>query len=177
MPRRKPALLGPFLAVTLTSVALAQAVPTETSFTQVTEAQAAVELLPAGSEPGASDLASTTGCHETTPRTAVIGMAWSGGPAIAVSQRVDISKFHEGFDTGRYETTGSLPGSTNTIAFVGAEPGIAYYWRVLDETPAGWVTSAVERFEAPTCPYDPPSETTREHLGIEADIDQGGASR
>ena len=65
-----------------------------------------------------------------------------------------------GFDKGRYQTSGQLPHGQAAAGVEAPEPGILYYWRVLTETPAGWIPSTVERFEVPVCPWDEPTDPT-----------------
>ena len=84
--------------------------------------------------------------------------------------RLDLSKLRDGFETGRFETSGPLPAALEGATVAGPEPGIHYYWRLLTLTPEGWVTTSEARFEAPVCPWDPPS------LPTEAPADRPGSS-
>jgi hypothetical protein len=75
------------------------------------------------------------------------GSAESGG-----EQRVDVTMFRDGFQTGRFETFGPLPANRDEVALTTGEPGISYYWRVLTETGDGWAPSKIERLPWPICP-------------------------
>lgn len=122
-------------------------------FAPVSEEAAALEIAPGEGPRSASRLTHETGCSETKLRTGEVFLAWtpaSGG----LAQRVDVSKFRDGFETGAYETSGPLSGALDRAALEGPEPGIRYYWRVLTDTGGSWAASATERFEAPTCASD-----------------------
>lgn len=122
-------------------------------FVPVTPEEAAITLLPAGTPGGAAELDWQARCSETRRRTAIVALGWRPAAEAAV-QRVDVSKFRDGFERLRYEVSPRLADERAAVAIEGAEPGINYYWRVLTERPEGWVPSAVERFDVPVCPWD-----------------------
>ena len=122
-------------------------------FAQVSAEEAAIEITPSGDSRAAAGLTQNAGCSETKLRTAEVFLAWIPAPA-GLAQRVDISKFREGFSTGDYETSGPLPSTRKAVAIEGSEPGVHYYWRVLTATGGVWVSSAPSRFEVPTCASD-----------------------
>ncbi|MCB1037510.1 MAG: hypothetical protein KDD47_27005 [Acidobacteria bacterium] len=121
--------------------------------------RAAADPLSAGHE-----LSHEARCNPEKRRAALVTLSWQPSrSATPTVQRVEISKFHEGFEVGRFETTDPLPRNAATVAVDAPEPGVNYYWRVVTEEAAGWVTSPVERFEVPVCPWDgellePPGE-------------------
>ena len=142
--------------------ALAIEAPVE-MFTPLTPEESQVAVLPAGSAAAAVDLSAVAECHLTKRRAALVGLRWSpvaagqdGALPEGSAQRVEITKFREGFSTGRLEATRRLESAVETVAVDSAETGIYYYWRVLTLTAEGWVPSQVGRFEVPVCPYDPP---------------------
>ncbi len=147
------------LAWTFAAAAVSAQYPDFETFTPVTPEEAAVTLLPPALPGGAGDLRFSERCSETRRRTAVIALSWRAGQGNG-DQRVDITKFRDGFDLGRYQTSGRLPHGQTAAGVEAPEPGLRYYWRVLTETPAGWIPSAVERFEVPVCPWDEPSDPT-----------------
>ena len=144
-------LLVPVLCCTLA----AQSAPPIEPFVSYAPDETELGVLPLGTPGGADHLDATASCHETTPRAALVGLRWSAASSEAGgTQRVDISKLRDGFATDRFAVTRLLPGDTTAVGIEGPEPGINYYWRVLTETPGGWVSSKVERFEVPVCPFD-----------------------
>ena len=117
-------------------------------------------VLPLDTPGAASDLIATASCDETKPRTALAALRWQAASGeVGAAQRVDISKLRDGFATDRFAVTRLLPSATTAVGLQGPEPGINYYWRVLTSTPSGWLSSKVERFEVPVCPFDPVDES------------------
>jgi hypothetical protein len=117
-------------------------------------ALSAVPILPASAPGGALDLEWFPECDPMKPGTGVVNMRWKAGAALQSDQRVDVTKFAEGFATGKFQATRALPPALISVAMEKPEPGVSYYWRVLTRTPAGWVPSGTYRFDAPTCPVD-----------------------
>jgi hypothetical protein len=122
---------------------------------ELTSAAAQPELsISAPAAPGSvSGLHSEAHCDPLRPGVGVVELAWRG--ALEGEQRVDLSKFPEGFATGRYERSDPLAPTLEAAAVERLEPGVNYYWRVLRAKDGGWLASATARFEAPTCPVDP----------------------
>lgn len=148
---------GLIAAAVLASAAAvqAQAPSSATEFRPATPEEAQVRSIAPGERSAPSALAYAARCDENTPRASIISLRWTATPGEdVVGQRVDISKFPEGFDTGRFDTTGTLGAAFSTAAVAGPEPGIMYYWRVWTMTADGAITSRVERFDVPTCPAD-----------------------
>ncbi len=146
------------LVWTLTAVAASAQDPDFQTFTPATPEEAAITLLPPATPGSAGNLRFSERCSETRRRTAVIALSWRAGEGSG-DQRLDFTPFRDGFDQGRYQTSGRLPHGQTAAGVEAPEPGLRYYWRVLTETPAGWIPSAVERFEVPVCPWDEPQPT------------------
>jgi hypothetical protein len=153
MNPRPCALWGCCLAA---AAALALPHPPTVDFTPATEEQVAISILPPATAGAAAGLAYTAHCLDTNPRQGLVALAWVPGAAAAGGQRIDVSKLHEGFVAGRFEVSPILEASVGAVSLEAPEPGIYYYWRVLGETPDGWVASLEGRFEAPVCPSDGP---------------------
>lgn len=150
--------LSVFCLLFLPWTAWGQTDPPVETFRPVTPDQASVPIAPAGSLAAADRLQPRAKCHPTQRRAAIVALEWQPVSSTGVeAQRVDISMFHDGFATGRYETTEHLLATTSGVSVEAPEPLINYYWRVLTRSPGGWTSSPVERFEVPVCPYDPPS--------------------
>lgn len=154
------------LSSVVASLALAAGVataadPPPTSFRNATQIEGETPVGSSGTGLAPAALEYEARCSAEVFRTAEIDLAWS--PAAAAEgrqQRVDISKFRDGFEKGRFETSGLLAASRENARLLAPEPGVNYYWRVLRDTGEGWVSSPVERFEVPICPWDKPSDPT-----------------
>lgn len=101
----------------------------------------------------ASELAVEASCSPIEPGLALVALSWRPA-ARGGEQRVDLSKFPEGFATGRYEVSAPLEPNASAGTLERLEPGVNYYWRVLRRKGAAWVASETGRLEAPTCPVD-----------------------
>ena len=111
--------------------------------------------ISAGREPAsASELTYEAACSPTVPGLGVVALSWRPGAAAGGDQRVDLTKFPEGFASGRLEVSAPLEPSVSTGTLERLEPGVNYYWRVLRRKGAVWVASETGRVEAPTCPVD-----------------------
>ena len=137
--------------------ALSQVDPGVETFAPATREQTSIALLPPNTPGGAEDLSFTARCLDTSPREGLITLTWRSAQAGASGQRVDVTKFHEGFDVSRFDASRRLDSNFEAVGLQAPEPGINYYWRVLTATPSGWITSQVGRFEAPVCPSDGPA--------------------
>jgi len=120
----------------------------------VTPAQRDVPVSAARAQAAASDLSFEAGCSPTVPGLGLVALSWRPGAAAGGEQRVDLSKFPEGFASGRYEVSAALEPGVSAGTLERLEPGVNYYWRVLRRKGAVWVASETGRVEAPTCPVD-----------------------
>ena len=141
------------VAFAFANATAAQEIPTFVPFAPVSQEGALIEIALPGGPGAAANLSDSSRCSETKLRTGEVFLTWTPSSS-GVAQRVDISRFRDGFETGTYETSGPLPQSRTATAIEGPEPGIRYYWRVLTSTGGVWASSLVERFEAPTCASD-----------------------
>ena len=155
MTRRLPAVLGACWLM-IAGAAVAQLHPPVTTFTPAGNDQTAIVLLPPGTSGGATNLEYVADCLDTSPREGIIAFAWTPGERVGNAQRIDVSKLREGFATNQFDSSPSLAADLRAVSLQNPEPGIYYYWRVLSETPSGWIASPVARFEAPVCPSDGP---------------------
>jgi hypothetical protein len=93
-------------------------------------------------------------CSTTALRGIDVTLRWDVKRTEVTANRIDITEFRDGFDKGRYLTSGDRPIDEREIVFTDARPGLYYYWRVLTRTSEGWVVSGTGRFDAPVCPAD-----------------------
>ncbi len=129
--------------------------PTFEAFRPAAPDQLGAPVVPGSPATTALALAYESRCNPEKRRAAIVALGWeaaSGGNLLG--QRVEISKFRDGFSRGHFEATRRLPLATSAVAVDAPEPGVNYYWRVLTETPEGWAASPVGRFEVPVCPWD-----------------------
>jgi len=100
------------------------------------------------------ELTATRRCSRTRLGGRDVIMAWKLSQAQSEVQRVDVTKFPNGFQSGDYLTSGERPAADRGLMFEEPEPGIFYYWRLMTKTPGGWVVRGTGRAQAPICPVD-----------------------
>lgn len=93
-------------------------------------------------------------CDRVNAGLPLARFSWTAAKGYSSRQRVDITPYRGGFDSGKFQTIGVTKGKNPILVWRGGEAGINYYWRVLTATPAGWVASETARYEVPTCPVD-----------------------
>jgi hypothetical protein len=151
------------------------------AFAPLPPEEAGTAVLPPGSATAASELSAAPACHPAKRRAALVALHWQPVPGsepgrdeTPVAQRVELTKFRDGFRTGRLEASRRLAAAVEAVAVDSPETGILYYWRVLTLTPDGWAPSAVERFEVPICPWDEP-DLSRFQAGLADDRPEAGS--
>lgn len=151
--RQRPIVGSAVLAVAILIAPMAGAEDLE--FRPASAADLAVAMDDSRAPLAATSLAAEASCGQSLPRAAIVDLAWgAAGASGASARRVDISKFPEGFATGRFDTTGVQAASLRAASVQAPEPGLRYYWRVLTRGPEGWVSSQVRRFRVPVCRAD-----------------------
>jgi len=174
----RQSVLAGVLPLVLCCTLTAQSSPTIEPVVPYEPGESELGILPLGTPGSVSQLEAVARCHETKARTALVALRWStAGAEAGGTQRVDISKLRDGFATQRFSTTRLLTGATDAVGIESPEPGINYYWRVLTATPDGWVSSRVERFEVPVCPFDPvdPGQLARPDSTGSGSANHGGS--
>jgi hypothetical protein len=129
----------------------------EASVIQLFKAQTLATMTPAllgKSSSMALGLEAKTECSRTELRKGIANLTWKVAATPGIVQRVDVSLYQDGFETGNFETGGSLPPSQSSLVWQRLEPGIIHYYRVLTLHTHGWVTSETASFEGPTCVAD-----------------------
>lgn len=86
--------------------------------------------------------------------TGTARLSWKVASPPGTQQRVDMTMFRDGFQTGNFMTLGPVPSDQSEMEFNSGEPGINYAWRVLTLTGEGWVPSEPARLPWPACPVD-----------------------
>jgi hypothetical protein len=109
------------------------------------------DVLSSGDTNVATDLNAEARCNLTGSK-ATGRLVWKPTSAAGNQQRVDITMFRDGFETGNFKSIGPFPAGTADIKLDTGEPGIHYYWRVSTLTREGWIPSKTERLIWPVCP-------------------------
>lgn len=153
-------LIRVLAAMLLAVPALAADRPPVVVFAEADAAASTAELAAEPSsyeQPASADgatLEASATCSPSRLRGIDVELSWQVELAQKEGYRVDVSMFGDGFQKGRYLTSGELSAASGGLLFEEALPGIYYYWRVLTRTPDGWVVSGNGRFDAPICPVD-----------------------
>jgi hypothetical protein len=115
-----------------------------------------LRVLAPGGPYAARQLVDQGWCSTDEPGLPVARLSWALPKQRGAFQRVDVTMFRDGFETGRFLTFSELKGDDNELLWRGLEPGINYSWRVLILTGDGWLPSATGRAQGPICPADRP---------------------
>ena len=147
-------------ALLLAASALAQEPhPPFEDFHQATEAILALPVRAPAADFSARQLEVAAHCNPEKARLSIVSLSWepASSPSL-ISQRLDISKFQDGFRRGAFLATAELPKTQKAVGVDGPEPGVNYYWRVVSKTRDGGMTSEIGRFDVPVCPWDEPDQ-------------------
>lgn len=113
-----------------------------------------VTFLPPGGPRAATGLQATVECSVDDPSQGIARLSWSVAASPGSEQRVAVTLFKDGFETGQFEITGALPPDQSSFDWTGLHGQAIHLWRVLTLHPEGWVPSETASFEAPTCAVD-----------------------
>ncbi|MEO1079192.1 MAG: hypothetical protein AAFY29_06550 [Pseudomonadota bacterium] len=72
--------------------------------------------------------------------------------------RLDVTRYYDGFERGKFETLATLDQSAISFAWTGGEPAAAYRWRVLTLIKDKWYASKTADYEEPVCVVDEEEE-------------------
>jgi hypothetical protein len=111
-------------------------------------------VLVAGGERAASNLESQSGCREDEPGKGFVDLRWSPATRRGQEQRIQVTIFREGFDTGNFKTSEVLTPERDSYQWTQPEGQARHYWRVLTRHSDGWIPSETARFEGPSCVAD-----------------------
>ena len=113
-------------------------------------------ILSPGGVYAATGLVAKVSRSQTQPAKAIAKLSWRVTNESGSQQRIDITMYWDGFETGKFESVGPLPPGQSSVDLTELEPGINYYWRVLTLTPKGWVPSEMARCAVSVYPVDRP---------------------
>ena len=115
-------------------------------------------ILSPGGVYAATGLVAKVSRSQTQPGKAIATLSWTATNEPGRQQRIDITKYWDGFERGRFNTVGPLTPGQSVVELNNLEPGIDYYWRVLSLTPQGWVPSQTARCAVRAYPVDRPEK-------------------
>jgi hypothetical protein len=153
---RTPQLIGTELSATLQPVATATTatVTTGPMPTHLPTLPPEIPILPPDGSRAAANLQSTAECDRDEPWKGVAQLNWTVSANRGSEQRVIVTVYRDGFETGRFDTSGSLSSDQSSLAWEQLSPGIIHFWIVLTRHEDGWVPSEQSSFEAPVCAVD-----------------------
>ncbi len=98
-------------------------------------------------------LSSAPECDASTPGRTVTVLTWN--PVVSAGeQRIDLTIFFNGFESGDFIGTPVLPSAQSTYRLLDLEPGLQYEWRVLTRVEGGWGSSSTATFRGMVCVVD-----------------------
>ncbi len=150
---------GMVLAGALVAAGCGQQPATERQVASPTPAATATPVLagrigPAGGPGAATALRANPHCEAAGTRAAVADLSWTAAPERGTQERVALTKFADGFESGSFETSPPLSADASGFGWRGLNPGGVQFWRVLTLHGDVWTPSAVASFTGPTCVAD-----------------------
>lgn len=109
---------------------------------------------PAGGPGAASGLAANPRCEQSGSRVGVADLTWVPASTPGAEQRIALTIFPEGFDTGNFQVSPPLPPTATSYTWQGTNPGGAHRWRVLTRHGGTWTPSEIQIFTGATCVAD-----------------------
>ncbi len=106
---------------------------------------------PIGQLTAVTGLVAETACSRTEPGKASAQLSWNCGPTCAEEHRVAVTIYPDGFDTGKFETSETIPPGQSSLVWNQLHGQAFHFWRVLTRRGDEWVPSETARFEGPTC--------------------------
>ncbi len=114
--------------------------------------QLSIPMLAQGQAPEkvmATNLEAEVGCSDIELRQGIAKLRWINSP-LGSGQRIEFTKFGDGFERGEFETMG-LPPDQSSGVWEDLEPGLNHYWRVVTLHGNTWVPSETATFMGPIC--------------------------
>lgn len=108
----------------------------------------------AGGVGAATQLSSNPRCAEAGSTTGVADLTWRPAAQPGSEQRVALTIFADGFDTGNFQVSPSLPPGAAGYTWSNTNPGGIHRWRVLTLHGDTWTPSEVASFMGATCVGD-----------------------
>ena len=126
-------------------VEVATITPTVPTFSPTPDAP----ILEPGGPGAATNLQSEAECER--PGESVARLSWSPAVGPGEAQRVDVTIFKDGFETGKFESSELLPPDQSALTWEELSTGLNHRWRVLTLKADSWVSSETAIFKGPIC--------------------------
>jgi hypothetical protein len=102
----------------------------------------------------ATRLRSATACSNSEPGRAVANLSWKPALEHGSGQRVIVTIFPNGFDTGRFDRSPLLAPTRSHIQWPRVNGQAIHFWRVLTRHGRKWTATITARFRARACVAD-----------------------
>lgn len=119
-----------------------------------------IPILEEGGLKAAGNLVAEVGCADNPARTGFAALQWSLASEPGVEQRVVITIYKNGFESGLFEVSEPLPPDQDMLVWEALHGQSNHFWRVLTLHVEGWVPSETSSFSGPTCISDFPQTST-----------------
>lgn len=110
--------------------------------------------LPVGGSGSAANLQAKVKCSDTELRKGIAELSWTVATETGSEQRVVVTAFRDGFESGKFEISESLPPYQSSLVWNKLEGQTIHLWRILTLHANGWVVSETSEFEGPSCVAD-----------------------
>lgn len=107
-----------------------------------------------GPVPEATDLRAEIFCDPAVPRKGLAQLSWTPADPLGQEQRVLVTIFKEGFETGAFEESKPLPPDQDTFLLESVQGQAIHRWRVVTVRTSAEMPSETARFEGPVCIND-----------------------
>jgi hypothetical protein len=109
---------------------------------------------PPGGPGAATQLMAKARCEEAGSRTGVADLSWLPAANSGSEERVALTIFPEGFDTGNFQVSPPLAAGAASYTWPKTNPGGVHRWRVLTKHGSTWTPSEISMFSGATCVAD-----------------------
>lgn len=102
----------------------------------------------------ASTLSASSHCGPIGTRTATADLSWSPAATAGSEQMVELTTVQNGFTTGSYQSSPSLPATATGYTWPTVNPLGVHTWRVVTLHGSEWAPSPTNQFTGPVCVGD-----------------------
>ena len=102
----------------------------------------------------ATNLSAEIFCDPVVSNSGLAEFRWTPADPPGQEQRVEVTIFKRGFETGNFEESKPLPPDDDVFVFESVQGQAVHRWRVVTVGAAAEVTSETSRFEGPLCVDD-----------------------
>ncbi|WP_455210864.1 hypothetical protein [Kaarinaea lacus] len=102
----------------------------------------------------ASELAAQVECSDLVRFKSIAQLSWRPAENAGDEQRIDVTIFKDGFETGRFESSKALPPDITSYQFDDVKGQALHRWRVVTRTGNDVFFSETARFEGVVCVGD-----------------------